>query len=487
MMRFDRELTFQQKTWVILVPLPILTFIYMAKYGFSMTDLWINIVLTAVILLLNKPRYRYLLAYLFYGYVAMHIDQARGMTMLHFEVFILLGLMLLYSDWLMVFHNLIAAAIHHFLFFYLQISNAGVYIFPPDPSIWLPIEHCLYAGLQAGVSMYGCYTRGLSLKRMDYLEDKINQMVSDDKLNLNLELNSKDEFCQKFDQVMNKFKEAIATNNKTVEELHQITQVFLNSNQAIANEVEDNSSNTEQVASAVHELGVSFNEVDGNAQQCHENIQQAGSINAEIVTNVIGCSDAISGLNTQLQETSQNIDSVVGEIRNIHTILKNIQDISEQTNLLALNASIESARAGEAGRGFSVVADEVRTLSQRTNASVGEISNTLSALDDNVKVSTENMAQVHHFSAGLNEQIAAIQKAVSQSNEKVTNLHDQVYQISSSINEQTRAVEQVNENMTQVNDSTQVINQKITLQSNTLANLRQIIQMLRSLSQQFSV
>lgn len=144
-MRLDKELEFNQKTWVILTPLVILTFVYMAKYGFSWVELLINIGLTVAILMLNQPRFRHWIAMLLYGYVALHIHQAHGMTMLHFEVFILLGLLLLYGDWLMVFFNLAIAGIHHFLFFFLQINNVGVYIFPPDPSILLPIEHSLYA------------------------------------------------------------------------------------------------------------------------------------------------------------------------------------------------------------------------------------------------------------------------------------------------------------------------------------------------------
>lgn len=312
-------------------------------------------------------------------------------------------------------------------------------------------------------------------------------MVDGDRLDLNVDLSSDDEFCQKFNQVIGKLKETIKTNNVTIAELHEVSGVFVSSGQVISQEMQDNALNTEQVASAVHQLGMSFQEVDKNSQQCHEDIKHANDINAAIGASVEGCGQAIVNLNSLLSETSQNIDSVVAEIRNIHGILKSIQDISEQTNLLALNASIEAARAGEAGRGFAVVADEVRALSLRTNTSVGEITNTLSALDSNVKVSTENMEKVHHYSENLTVQMDDIRGAVTQSNERVAALNDQVYQISSGITQQTTALEQVNENMTSVNQSSRVISEKLTAQDNGMEQLKQITTLLRRLSQQFAV
>ncbi|RQW64351.1 methyl-accepting chemotaxis protein [Vibrio viridaestus] len=486
-MRLDKELTFQQKTWILLTPLSLLTFVYMVQYGYSTAALIINIALTAAILLLNQPRFRYVISYLFYGFVALHIHQSSGMTMLHFEVFILLGLLLIYGDWLVVLNNLVAAAVHHFLFFYLQTAGYGVYIFPGNPSIWLPIEHCLYAILQASVSMYGAFTANISAKRMSYVEEKINQMVDGDKLNLKLELESNDPFCSKFNHVIGKLKELINSNNRTISELSEVSAAVVAATRIITHEVQENSMRTEQVTTAMQQLGVSFREVDQNAHVCHDNIQQTHDSNVEIETGTQQCSGSVTALGSHLNETSANINNIVNEIKNVHTILRNIQDISEQTNLLALNASIEAARAGEAGRGFAVVADEVRALSLRTNTSVSEISRTLQALDSNAKVSTDSMTAVNKNSSKLVEEVGHIQQAISRSSNNVSNITSQIHQISTSVTQQNAALDEVNQNMDQVNESTQIIAQKVTVQDNSMKQLAQSMQQLKKLSEQFVI
>lgn len=482
-----KEFTFKQKTYVIVTPLSLLTFIYMGIYGFSMVDLVINIVLTAVILALNNPRFRLINAFLMYGFVAMHIDQSHGMTMLHFEVFILLGLLLVYNDWLVIFVNLIAAAIHHFLFYYLQISGYHIFIFNHDLTIWLPIEHCLYAGLQAAVSMYSCYMNSVNIKRRLYVEEKLNHIVQSDHLNLKLTLNSSDEFCKKFDQIIHKLQESTATNQATIEKLLQISNSSVDSTQVIHNKVQQNASNTDLVASAAEEIGSSFQEVDRNIQQCNSELEDTTKFNQQIVSSSSQCANEISKLTQLLMTTTGNIENVVHETQNVHEILKNIQDISEQTNLLALNASIEAARAGEAGRGFAVVADEVRALSQRTNTSVQKITETLAALDKNVGVATDSMGRVNDASTNLSEQIHQIQQSVEQSGSRAQSIHDQMYQIASAVTEQTTALSQVNENIVNVNDSTQAISQETKTQGSNMRQLKEAMDKLRQLGRQFVI
>lgn len=111
-----KPLTFARTTHILAGLFSSLTFIYMFRYGFSYLDFFINIILLATTLLFSRDLLRVITPYLLYGFVALHIHQAYGDTMIHFEVFILLACTTIYNDWKIVFHCLVAAAVHHLLF-----------------------------------------------------------------------------------------------------------------------------------------------------------------------------------------------------------------------------------------------------------------------------------------------------------------------------------------------------------------------------------
>lgn len=482
------DFSFQMKTVVILFPMAALTFLYMFLFGFSAIDLTINIILSIIIIALNQPRFRLVNAFLLYGFVAMHINQAHGLTMLHFEVFIMLGLLMIYNDWQMIFSNLIAAAIHHFLFYYLQVTGYHIFIFDHHLTIWLPIEHCLYAGLLAVIAMYSCFMNGLNIQRRQYVAAMLDKIVEPGRLNLKVTLNSiDDEFCHKFDQIIRQLQESTLSNQEMIERLNQISDSSVESTHTIHKNIKQNSQNTELFASAAEEIGISFNEVENNIHQCNSELENVTELNKKVVTSSKSCAVNIHSLGDLLQTTTGNIERVKEETKNVHVILKNIRDISEQTNLLALNASIEAARAGEAGRGFAVVADEVRALSLRTNSSVEQITNTLSSLDTNVQVATDGITHVNKVSSSLNDQIQLIQQSIEQSSHHTEGIHDQMYQISSSVTEQSTALSQVNESIVNVNDTSKMIFNEVERQSHNIDELQKEMARLRELANKFSL
>ena len=204
---------------------------------------------------------------------------------------------------------------------------------------------------------------------------------------------------------------------------------------------------TDQVAAAIHEMAASVAEMANHAQQASKAADQAGNETREGHQRVDESRDAVLRLSQELARATEVIHQLENHSGEISGVLEVIRTIAEQTNLLALNAAIEAARAGEQGRGFAVVADEVRGLAQRTQQSTDEIQRMISTLQGGARDAVQAMAHSsEHVEASVQQaqQAAAALDGISQRVMQITAMSQQ---IAAAVEEQSAVSEDINRNV----------------------------------------
>ncbi|MEZ8374978.1 methyl-accepting chemotaxis protein [Vibrio cyclitrophicus] len=478
-----KSLSFEKKTHLIVVPLLALTFIYMSLYGYSIIDLFVAIGLTLIVLAINKERYKIIVPYILYGFVALHIHQAYGDIMLHFEVFIILACTTIYNDWRVVFHCLVAAAIHHILFYYLQMNvDLNVYLFPPSSDFTMVIAHCLYAVLQASVSIYGSLSLRQNLDKLEYVERTIGHMVQEERLILDPVLKEEGEFEHKFNQVIYRLRELSTTQASTIESVSGASDSLEQDVESINEQLSSHALNTEMVATAIEELGTSFNTITTSTEECNASTAKANTLSQQSINEAETCRLGLVSLIDIANDTQLIIENVTQDTNNISTVLDTIATLSDQTNLLALNATIEAARAGEAGRGFSVVADEVRQLAKRTDKSLDDIHLSLDKLSNSVKKSNTHVGSMLDSASKVSVSLESLIIGYHSISNNITAVNDEMYQVSSAITQQNSALDQINNNMSVLSESSQSVNQRMVSQQDSINELQEQMNVLKTLS-----
>ncbi|WP_045478832.1 methyl-accepting chemotaxis protein [Vibrio owensii] len=329
------------------------------------------------------------------------------------------------------------------------------------------------------------------VKPINDIKEAMVQIASGEgDLSQRISINSQDEIGQLaggFNQFVTKIQ---ATVSQVVESSNTLRQEMNNLNaltSTIADSTVGQQRDSEAVAAAVHEMQVTSRNVSDSATEAALASQTA---NEELSnTNVIleQTVAAIRDLAGEIESASQVINTLDNDVSNIASVLDVIRGIAEQTNLLALNAAIEAARAGEQGRGFAVVADEVRSLASRTQKSTGEIQAMIEKLQAGAaqavevmqgsKTSSEDTIQ----SAGLaTESLAEILNAIARMNEMNTH-------IATAAGQQSSVSDEVNSNVQGIADSSTSIVDVVSQAQQSLSMLSEQTQQLDKQVSQFRV
>lgn len=234
-----------------------------------------------------------------------------------------------------------------------------------------------------------------------------------------------------------------------IKQIHDSSDIAAKASDGVNGQHQD----VDQIATAIHEMSATASEVANHAEMTANAAQVSTQACMQGNEVIVKSSDSIEQLSAQLGDASKVVSALEENATQINQILSTIQAIAEQTNLLALNAAIEAARAGEQGRGFAVVADEVRVLSHRTQDSTEEIRSMITTLQQNSQHAVSSMASSTELAHNSVEFASQAKHSLESITHSITEISDMATQIASAAEEQRAVSEDISRNTQAISDT----------------------------------
>jgi len=292
------------------------------------------------------------------------------------------------------------------------------------------------------------------VKPIQRMAENLNDIAQGEgDLTLRLQVSGHDEIAQlgnSFNQFVEKLRNIICNINTATISINQAGGDMSKQSNNIACQLASHNDETDQVVSAITEMSATANEVASNTNHVAEATQAVTNDVMNAQDRVQESLVEVSALVEEINGAASCMDSLSEQSQKINNVLSVIGAIAEQTNLLALNAAIEAARAGEQGRGFAVVADEVRNLASRTQTSTLEINEMLEELHRLVTQSVEAMSLSQERSGRTVESSQAISESLTSVTGAITSINDMATQIATATTEQSSVTEEVNRNVNEI-------------------------------------
>jgi methyl-accepting chemotaxis protein len=292
-------------------------------------------------------------------------------------------------------------------------------------------------------------------KSIAELLSTIQTIIKQDDLSKRTKLKGNSELAllgKAFNSLLSKFESLVASTQQQSTSLNSRTDYMHNELQDVMNQFHNQASHTASMATSVQQMVATINEISESTHVAVEGVQKA-SENAngsrQVVESTVG---DIHQLSATLEQSQEGIRSLNVFVEQIGGTVNIIQEIAEQTNLLALNAAIEAARAGEQGRGFAVVADEVRALASRTHQSTLEITNVVSDIQKQMMTVVGDIDSCNAQGKGTLDSSMQLDTALHSILEDMEEIQANSERIASAIEEQGIVMNQVSDSITELNE-----------------------------------
>jgi len=358
-----------------------------------------------------------------------------------------------------------------------------------DRLLWIMIGSAV--GLFVVMGLLASVVSGSILRPLMHIKSNLDDMAAGDgNLNHRLPVDSHDELgelASSFNRFIEKIHGLVQQVATTSSQLHGLVGEVSSQAQRSEQAMEGQRHETDQVATAINEMSAAAQEVAASAQRAADaarETDQEGASAKQVVERSVESTHKLVG---EIRTSSASIDGLRQDVQGIVGVLEVIRAIADQTNLLALNAAIEAARAGEAGRGFAVVADEVRALASRTQQSTGEIQGMIDRLQTTTEDAVEAMQRASAMGEDTTEQANQAGKSLDVIAELIGTISSMNAQIASAAEEQTAVAEEINRSVHQIAQGVEVVSNDATQGANTARELGGLGGRLQKLVGQFQI